>query len=101
MIFGGGDSHLRVLLPEDLYNWLPGISALVVQEEIPSRLLVSCPSEGLPQLTQHHCVMVAYCNGLVLLLYSTDGTTLPGSTLRLPVPHHAHVETTPSNEVNA
>ena len=47
----GGGSHVRVLLLENLCNWFPGLSALVIWEEIPSPLLVVLLVDGLPELT--------------------------------------------------
>ena len=39
-IFHGGDTHVRVLLPEYLCNRLPGFRALVIREDTPTPLLV-------------------------------------------------------------
>ena len=49
--------------------------------------------DGLPQLTQQNFAEVATVYCLVLLLSSSGGPALPGSTLRLCVPHHDRVET--------
>ena len=81
-----------MILLEELCNWSPGLSALVVREETPSPLPVVCLIDGLHQLTQQHYVVLAPCNGLALLLSCTGGPALPGSTLRLRVSHQAHLE---------
>ena len=60
-----------MILLENLCNRLPGLGALVIWEETPSSLPVSCPSDDLPQFTRKYCVMIAPCHGLVLLLSST------------------------------
>ena len=62
--------HVQVLLPEDLCNQSPGFCALVIREETPSPLPVGFPTDGLSNLTQQNCVVVASCYGLVLLLYT-------------------------------
>ena len=46
----GGDTHVRVLLQEDLCKQSLGFSALVLREETPSPLLVGCLTDGLPEL---------------------------------------------------
>ena len=58
-IFHGKDSHVLMILPENLYNGSPGFCALVIWEETPSTLPVSRPMDSLLQLTRKHCVMVA------------------------------------------
>ena len=50
-VFHGGDTHVQVLLPDDLCNRSPGFGALVIQEETPSPFPVGCPTDGLPELS--------------------------------------------------
>ena len=75
-----------MLLPEDLCNRSPGFSALVIQEETPSTLPVSCLTDGLTELTRQLCLMEALVDHLILLLSSTGGPSLPGGPSRLGVP---------------
>ena len=49
--FHGGDTHVLVILPEDLCNWSPGFGAFVVWEETPYPLPVGCPTDGLSDIT--------------------------------------------------
>ena len=93
MIFHGGHTHLRMLLPEDLCNRSPGFSTLVIQEEAPSPLPVSGPMYGLPKLTIQHRAVVdpGYC--ILLLLSSNGGSALPGCPFRLDIPHQARMDT--------
>ena len=84
-----GGAHVRMLLPEDLYNRLPGFSALVTREETPSPLPFGCPMDGLPNLTRQHSVMVDPCYGIFLPLPATGGPDLTGSPFRLSAPHQA------------
>ena len=79
--------HVRVLLPEDLCNRSPGFCALVIWEETPSPLPVDCPTDGLPELSQEHCLMESPRYGVLLLLVTEDGPALAGSPLRLGVSH--------------
>ena len=67
-IFHGGDLCDRVLSLEKICNRLPGLYASVIQKETPSPLPVGCLTDGLTKLSQQHCVVVASCYGLVLLL---------------------------------
>ena len=83
----GGGTHVRVLLPEELYNWSPDFCALVIREETPSPLPVGCPTDGLPELSQEHCLVEALRYGIVLLLTAEGGPALTGSPFRLGVPH--------------
>ena len=59
-----------MLLPEDLCNWLPGFSALVIREETPYLLPVGCPTDILTELNRQHCVMVAPGYRLIPLLFA-------------------------------
>ena len=79
--------HVRVLLPEELCNWLPSFSALVIRKETPSPLQVSCPMDGLPELPREHCLVKAPGHGIVLLLGAEGGPALLGSPFRLGIPH--------------
>ena len=83
------DTHVRVLLLEDLFNRSPVFSALVVREETPSPLTVGCPKDGLLELTRQHCVVLNPRYGVVLLLAAGGGPDLLGSPLRLGVPHQS------------
>ena len=85
--------NVRVLIPEDLSNRLPGFYALVIWEETPYLLPVGYPTDGPPYLTWKHCVMVASGYRLILLLPATGGPDLPGGPFRLGVTHQACVET--------
>ena len=49
-VFHRGDTDVRVLLPEDLFNKSPGFGALVLREETPSPLPVGRPTDGLAEL---------------------------------------------------
>ena len=89
----GGDSRLRVLLPENLSNRSPGLGALVVREEIPSSLPVGCPTYSLLHITRQYCVMVASGYPLILLLSSSGGSAFPGCPLRTIVSYQACVDT--------
>ena len=77
--------HVCVILPENLCNRSPGICALLIQEETPYPLPVSCLPGGLIELTQYHGVVITPCYGLIFLLSSTGSPTLPGSPSRLGV----------------
>ena len=81
--------HVGMLLPEDLYNRSPGISALVIREETPSPLPVGCLTDGLPELTRQHCVLVSPGYRLILLLLATGGPALSGGPFHLSVTYQA------------
>ena len=66
-------------------NRLPGLCALVIQEETPSLLPVGFLKDILPQLTRKHHVVIASGYRLIFLLSSAGGSALPGSTFRLEV----------------
>ena len=83
--------HVRMLLPEDLYNQLPGFSELVIWEETPSPLLVGFPMDKLNNINRQQCVVVALGYYIILLLPATGGPTLPGSPFRLGIPHQVPV----------
>ena len=89
-----------MLFPEDLCNQTPGLCEFVIQEETPSPLLDSFPTDGLPKLTQQHCFVIALGYPLILLLPATGYTGLPGVSSCLVVPHHYHMET-PLPEVHS
>ena len=80
------DTHVRMLPPEDLCNRSPSYSALFIREETTSHLLVSCPTNSLPELPQKHCLVKAPGHGIVLLLAAEGGPTLLGSPFILGVP---------------
>ena len=82
-----------MLPPEDICNWSPGFSSLVIWEETPHPLPVGFPADGLPKLTRHHCVVVASCHCLDLLLDASGKPALPGGPFRLGVSYQARVET--------
>ena len=74
--FTEGDTHVRVLLPEDICNRSPGFSALVIREETPSLLPFCCPTDGLPELPRYHGLMKSPGHGIVLLLAAEGGPAL-------------------------
>ena len=88
-----------MLLPEDLYNRSPGFSALVIQEETTPPLPVGGPTDGLPKLTQQHCVLLAPGYPLILFLTDTGVPALPGGPFRFNISYQSHVET-PRPEVH-
>ena len=82
-----------MLLPNNLCKWFPGICTLVSREDTPSPLLVSYPTDSLPQLTRQYLVMIALGYHLILLLSSAVSSSLPGCPFRLIVSYQACVET--------
>ena len=66
----------------------------------PPPLPVGGPTDGLPELTRQHCIMVTPGHGFVLLLAAGGGPALPGGPFCLDVPHHTRVQT-PLLEVHA
>ena len=90
-IFRRGNTHVQVLLPEDLCNQSPGFGALVVREEKPSPLPVGFPTDVLPDITRQHCVVIAPRYGVVLLLAAEGRTALSDSSFRFSVPYQARV----------
>ena len=81
-----------------LCNRLPGFCALVVREDTPFPLSVGCMADGLPELTRKYLVMVTSGHGVILLLDTGGGTSLPGGPFRLGISHQARVQT-PFQEV--
>ena len=59
----------------------------------PPPLSFGCLTDGLPHLTHQHCAVVSLVFILVLLLSSTSGPAIPGSTLCLHVPDQARLKT--------
>ena len=87
--FPRGDTYFWVLLPEDLCNRSPGFCAFFIREETPYPLPVGCLTNGLPELSQEHCIVEALRYSVVLLLAAEGGPALAGSPFRLGVPHQA------------
>ena len=81
-----------MILPEALCNQSPGFCALIIREETPSPLPVSCPTDGFPDLTRQHCVVLSPGFRLIPLLPDGGGPALPGSPFRLGIPHQTCVE---------
>ena len=94
-----GGTHVRVLLPEDIYNRSPGFCALVIWEETPSPLPIGYPTDGLTELSRYHCLMESPSHSVFLLLAVEGGPALSGSPFHLGVPHQARV-LTPLPEVH-
>ena len=90
--FTGGDSHVRVFLPENLCNRSTGLCALVIWEETPYPLPVGCPTDCLHYLTRQYRVMVALGYHLTPLISSDGGPALTGSPFCLCVSYQACVE---------
>ena len=99
-IFHGWDTHVGVLVLEDLCNRSPGFCALVVRKETPFPLPVGCLMDSLLELTRKHCVVIAPSDSLVLLLSAWGSPDLPGGPFRLGVSHQARIQT-PLPEVHA
>ena len=49
-IFHGGDTHVWVLLPEDIWNWSPSFRAFFLRKETPSPFPNGCLADGFPDL---------------------------------------------------
>ena len=81
-----------MLLSEDLCNRSSGFCALVIREEIPYPLSIGCPTDGLPEITRKHYVVVAPGYILILLLPATGGPALPGGPFRIGVSYQSPVE---------
>ena len=78
-VFHGGDTHVRVLLLEDICNRSPGFCAFVPREETPSPLPVGCLTDGLAELPREHCLVKNPRHGVVLLLAAEGSPDLSGS----------------------
>ena len=91
--FPRGDTHIRVLLPEDLYNRSPDFCSLVVWEEAPSPLPVGCPTDGLLELTIQYCVMVTMSYGVVVLLSAGGSPSFSVCRFRLGISYQTRVLT--------
>ena len=82
-----------MLFPEDLFNQSPSFGALVIQEETPSPLPVGCPTNGLPDLTRHHCVIKLWATISFSSFLPEVALSSLAAPFRLSVPHQARVET--------
>ena len=80
-----------MLLTKDLYNQSPGFCALIIREETPSPFPFGCPTDGLPELTSHHYVVVAPRYSVVLLLAAGGGPAFSGGPFHLGVHHQDRV----------
>ena len=80
-----------MLLPEDIYNRSPGFCLSIPREEAPSSFPVGCPTDGLPELPQDHCLVKAPRHGVVLLLAAEGGPSLAGSPFRLGISYYTRM----------
>ena len=81
-----------MLLLEDFCKKSPGFRALIIWEETPSPFPVGSLIDGLPELTQQHCVLVALGYRLILLFSATGGPALPAGPFCLGVSYQSFVE---------
>ena len=95
----GRDTHVGVLLTEDICNRSTGFCAFVPRQETPSPHLVGCPTDGLAELSREHSLVKSPRHGIVLLLATEGSPALAGSPFRLGIPHQTCMQT-PLSEVH-
>ena len=84
-----GDSHVCMILPENLCNWSYSLCALLILEETPYPLPVDFLTDGLTHLTRQYLIMVDLDYPFILILSYTSDPSLSGSPFRLDVPYQA------------
>ena len=93
MGFSTGGHACMGASPNDLCGRSPGIGAEIARKEATSPLLVVCPTDSMVKISRQHLSVELTNQGFGILLSSTGGLDLPGSSLDLRVPHQDHMET--------